>query len=92
MSSVWAFQPRRYDPPQFVAEDADELYGRMGEFIGGPQCDGCGNSTYRLGATMGWHWTATCAVDPTDDPEFQHPEPCGTTYRLHVHDENEVTF
>jgi hypothetical protein len=92
MASVWAFQPRKSDPPHFVAEDAAELYDRIGEFIGGEQCDNCGNHSYRLGAIYGHRWIATCAVDPDEDPEFRHPEPCGTHYTVRLYDENEVTF
>jgi hypothetical protein len=90
MASVYAFRPREYDPPTFVAHDADELYDRVGEYIGAGQCDGCGCATYRLGAHMGWDWIATCAVDPTD--EYQHPAPCGTVYKLRLYDESEVQF
>lgn len=95
-ASVRAFQPRKYDPPQFVAEDLDELEGKEGEFIGGGQCDGCGNSTYEVRVRMIQpgvrQFEAVCCVDPDDDPEFKHPDPCGTAYPIRIYDEDDVTF
>lgn len=94
--SVRAFQPRRYDPPSFVAEDADELAEREGEYLSAGQCDGCGNGTYQLRVRMIQpgvrQYEAVCAVDPTDDEEFRHPAPCGTAYRVRIWDEEEVEF
>ena len=92
MASVYAFQPRSSEPAVFVSEDADELYGRLGEFLPGPQCDGCGNWSYQLGAHYGFRWTATCAVDPSDAVEEQHPAPCGHVYTVGLHNEDEVTY
>lgn len=98
MDTVYAFHPRRSEPPYFVAEDADELRDRVGDFVPGPQCDGCGNSSYRV-VTAGHGspepirgYSAQCAVDPTDDPEFTHPDPCGTVYTVGVHRAEEVVF
>jgi hypothetical protein len=96
MSSVRAFRPRQYDPPKFVAEDLEELESIEGEFIGGGQCDGCGNHSYQVRVRMIQpgvrQFEAVCAVDPTDDPEFIHPEPCGTAYPIRIWDEDLVEF
>src|SRR4051812_5062436 len=94
--SVRAFQPRQYDPPRFVAEDIDELEEKEGEYVGAGQCDGCGNSTYliqvRMIAPGTRQFEAVCAVDPTDDPEFVHPAPCGATYPITIYDSDLVEF
>lgn len=96
MSSVRAFQPRKFDPPQFVAEDYDELQGKEGEFIAGEQCDGCGNASYQIRVRMIQagvrQYEAVCAVDPDDDPEFAHTAPCGTAYPIKIWDEDLVAF
>ena len=52
MGSVRAFQPRKYDPPKFVAETGDDLADMEGDFIGAGQCDGCGNATYQIQVRM----------------------------------------
>jgi len=96
MSKVRAFQPRKIDPPHFVAEDITDLEDKEGEYIGAEQCDGCGNSCYQIHVRMIQpgvrQYEAVCAVDPDDDPEFRHPDPCGTAYRITIWDENEVVF
>lgn len=92
MSSVRAFQPRRYDPPKFVAENIDDLPDLVGSFIGGGQCDGCGNHSYEIREQGEGRYVAVCAVDPTDSPEFQHPDPCGTPYGIGIYDEDLVEF
>ena len=89
--SVRAFQPRKVDPPQFVAEDEIALDQLVGGFIPGEQCDGCGNSSYRVEGAHG-SWWAVCAVDPSDDPEFQHTAPCGARYAIGVWEDDLVTF
>lgn len=91
MSSVRAFQPRKIDPPHFVAENVDDLEDMLGGFVGAEQCDGCGNSTYLI-ETDGPKYIARCAVDPTDSEEFRHPAPCGTAYRIGIWDEDQVVF
>lgn len=91
MSSVRAFQPRQYDPPKFVAENIDDLPDLVGSFIGGGQCDGCGNHSYLVVATS-HGYVAKCEVDPGDDPEFAHPDPCGAAYPINVWDEDLVEF
>lgn len=94
--SVRAFQPRSIDPPHFVAETLDDLADMVGGFVGAEQCDGCGNSTYRLEALPGHLGTvkyiARCAVDFTDDPEFRHTDPCGTPYPINLWDDDLVVF
>jgi len=35
---------------------------------------------------------AVCKADPDDDPEFMHPDPCGTAYRITIWDEEQVEF
>jgi hypothetical protein len=37
-------------------------------------------------------YRAVCAIDPDDDPEFRHPEPCGTGWPILVWHEDEVVF
>jgi hypothetical protein len=94
--SVRAFQPRKIDPPHFVAEDLDELVEKEGEYVGAEQCDGCGNSTYLIRVRIIQpgvrQFEAVCAVDPDDDPEFAHPAPCGTAYQIKLWDEDLVVF
>lgn len=94
--SVRAFQPRQHEPPKFVAEDLDALEALEDGFIGGGQCDGCGNSSYRVRVRMIQpgvrQFEAVCAVDPTDDPEFAHPAPCGAAYPIKIWDDDEVEF
>lgn len=91
MSSVRAFQPRRYDPPKFVAETGDDLAEMVGNYVGAGQCDNCGNATYRI-ALDGSHFFAICEADPDDDPEFKHPDPCGSVYQIAIWDEDLVEF
>jgi len=91
--SVRAFQPRKYDPPKFVAEDLDGLEEREGEYIGGGQCDGCGSAVFQIRARRidNWaQWEAVCCNDPDD--EFQHPDPCGAIYPITVWDDDLVEF
>ena len=94
MSSVRAFQPRKYDPPQFVAENYDDLQDMEGEYIGGGQCDGCGSAVYQIRVRMIQpgvrQYEAVCCNDPDD--EFQHPEPCGTAWPISIWDEDLVAF
>jgi hypothetical protein len=89
---VFAVQPRRYDPPQFVAETEDELDGKIGEFIGCGQCDSCGNSTYRIEPGKKRGFVAVCTIDPDDDPEFRWPEACGTRYPIHLERAGDTAF
>lgn len=94
--SVRAFQPRKIDPPHFVAETYDDLKDMEGEFIGAEQCDGCGNSVYHVEVRMiapgTKQYIAKCADDPSDDREFAHPDPCGAEYRISIWDEEQVVF
>lgn len=96
MGKVRAFQPRKIDPPHFVCMEYEELKDMAGQFIGGEQCDGCGNSSYqirfRIIAPGTRQYFAKCAVDPTDDPEFRHTDPCGNEYSISIYDEDEVVF
>jgi hypothetical protein len=64
----------------------------IGDFVGGEQCDHCGNSTYRVELWRDRSYRAVCAIDPDDDPEFRHPEPCGTGWPILVWHEDEVVF
>jgi hypothetical protein len=95
-ASVRAFQPRRYDPPRFVAETGDDLKDLEGSFIGAGQCDNCGNSTYhvesRVLARGTLQYVAVCKVDPDDDPEFAWGTSCGTEWRITIWDEDLVEF
>lgn len=95
-ASVRAFQPRKIDPPHFVAEDLQELEEKLGEFIGAEQCDGCGNSTYLITSRLIQpgvrQFEAVCMADPDEDPEFRHPDPCGTHYPIKIWDEDLVVF
>lgn len=94
--SVRAFQPREIDPPQFVAYDIDELAEKEGEYVSAGQCDGCGNGTYQVRVRMIQpgvrQFEAVCATDPTDDPEFAHPAPCGAAYPIRIYDDEAVTY
>lgn len=99
MASVRAFQPRKVDPPQFVAEDGDELAARVGEIIGGEQCDRCGNSAYRVDRVGHgspepiYGFTARCVTDPDQDPEQDGQfTGCGIGYPIGIWDEDAVTF
>ncbi len=85
IGSVRAFQPRKYDPPQFVAEDREDLIELEGAFVNGPQCDGCGNGEYQVNpiAPGTRQFIAVCAVEDADD-EFAHPAPCGAEYRITI--------
>lgn len=98
-ASVRAFQPRKIDPPQCVAGDYDELKELEGEFIGGPQCDGCGCATYMVEVRLIMpgvrQYEAVCKADPDDVDENGdpiHPAPCGTRYLINIWDEDLVTF
>lgn len=90
---VYAFQPRKIDPPHFVAESADDLYHLLGSFVGGEQCDGCGNHSYVImrDAASPIYW-ARCAADPDESDEYRHPAPCGHFYQLSVYDAQDVVF
>jgi hypothetical protein len=90
MPNVYAFHPRKVDPPQFVAEDVEYLDSMVGGFISGEQCDGCGNSSYRVETAHG-KYSAVCEV-PLYSHEFQHPAPCGCRYAITTYDDSEVTF
>ena len=94
--SVRAFQPRSIDPPQFVAETLDDLVELEGTFIGGEQCDGCGNHSYEVQVKMiapgTRQFVAVCKTDPDESEEFRHPEPCGAVYRITIWDEDLVQF
>jgi len=94
--SVRAFQPRKIDPPHFVAETYDDLKAMEGDFIGGEQCDGCGNHSYQVRARVlnpgTLQYEAVCAIDPDESDEFRHPDPCGTAYPIRIWDEDDVVF
>lgn len=96
MNTVRAFQPRSIEPPHFVAETYDDLQEMEGDFIGGEQCDGCGNHSYqirvRLIAPGTRQYEAVCATDPDESDEFKHPEPCGHAWPIKLWDEDLVTF
>jgi len=79
---VYSFTPRSIDGPHFVAETEEDLDGMLGGFVGAEQCDGCGNSVYHIECGKKRGFVAVCAMDPSDDPEFQHTEPCGARYPI----------
>ena len=91
MATVRAFTPRSIDPPRYVAEDGDELDDRIGDLVPAEQCDGCGNSIYRLTKEGRRYWMI-CAEDPDEDPEFKHPNPCGSRYPVEIWEEDLVVF
>jgi hypothetical protein len=97
--SVRAFQPRKIGPPQFVAEDLEELSEKLGEYVSAEQCDGCGNPCYRIERRNDpllklpdGHYLAVCAVDPDEPDEFKHTAPCGSRYAITVWDDEQVVF
>lgn len=96
--TVRAFQPRKHDPPQFVAEDLDALEEMVGEYVSGEQCDGCGNSNYQVRARTltpdceHHTFVCVCTNNPLDGEEYQHPEPCGTSYPIGMWEEDLVCF
>lgn len=102
MAPVRAFQPRKIDPPHFVAENLDELAERVGDLISGEQCDNCGNSCYRI-ERVGhgspepiYGFSARCVTDPDLGPGPDNDEGqftgCGRGYPISVWDEEEVVF
>ena len=82
---VLVFDPRKGDGPFFVAEDLDDMPGKVGEYVGAEQCDGCGNHSYRIERATpdSDSYYAVCAVDPDESYEFKHTDPCGTHYRIY---------
>lgn len=96
--TVQAFQPRKIDPPHFVAETFEELADKVGEYIGGEQCDYCGNHSYRITAVGHGSprpirgYSAICATDPDEDEEQRHPEPCGKGWPIFSASEDDVCF
>lgn len=94
--SVRAFQPRKVDPPHFVAETVDELAEMEGQYLSAEQCDGCGNHTYRVEVRMiapgTRQFEARCAVDPDASTEFQNSDPCSTVYPITIWDDDLVVF
>lgn len=92
MPEVYAFQPRKIDPPQHVADDWHQLVRLMDTLIGGDQCDNCGNIAYRVVEShKSGQITAQCTMDPDDDVSRQFGG-CGTHYLIRLYDEDEVTF
>ena len=87
---VYAFQPRRYDLPQHVADDREALIDLVGSLISGNQCDGCGNCAYLVVRESENVFRAVCTDDPDD--EFSHHQPCGGKYGIVLKDEDEVEF
>lgn len=89
--SVRAFQPTSYEPPQFVAEDIDELEGRVGEIVPGPQCESCGNSCYRV-ERVGNGFVARCVTDPDRAPDYEQFTGCNRSVPISIWDDDEVVF
>lgn len=92
MASVYAFQPRKFDPPHFVAETLDDALDLTESFIGGEQCDGCGNHTYEVQLLTSGRLVAVCKTDPDESEEFRHPEPCGHQWPITLWEEDLVAF
>lgn len=103
MSAVIAAHVRKIDPPQFIAEDLEELEAKVGEEWGGEQCDNCGNSLYIIGRDYTFErrnhpraFFVKCVPDHDmwQDAGQEIPEGvgCGTEYRLAWYREEEVQF
>jgi hypothetical protein len=86
---VWCVQVRSADPPQFIAEDGENLDDYTGDLLAFEQCDGCGNCAYQL-KRDGKQFYAVCTDDPDD--EFSHHQPCGAHYRVYRELAREVAF
>lgn len=93
---AYGFHPRKIDPPHAITETREELEELVGSFVGAEQCDGCGNSIYRIireeWRRDGFIYLAKCALDPTDDPEFQHADPCGAEWPIASYPVSECVF
>ena len=98
--SVYAFTPRRSDPPHFVAEDLEELESKLGELVPGEQCDYCGNSCYEI-VRVGhgspkpiYGFSARCTTDPNDPPDAGENSPtgCGVGFPIHLEDAEQVVY
>jgi hypothetical protein len=102
MSNVIAAHVRKIDPPQFVAEDIEELLAKVGEDWSGEQCDSCGNCLYiikhdpafELDRVRKHNVANAFYVECTRDDDEDLPEGvgCGTEYRLRWYDESQVCF
>jgi len=88
---VLCFQPRSIDPPQFIAEDEDELAQKVGEIIGGEQCDRCGNCAYRIYLGGAGPSYAVCFTDVDDEVSRQHGG-CGAEYPIRWEKAGKVCF
>jgi len=89
---VYAVQVRSVDPPQFVAETEEDLDGKIGEYLGLEQCDGCGNHTFRVAPGNKRGFVVVCETDPNGDPEFRHPEPCGHRWPVRLERAGDTVF
>lgn len=93
---VYAFRPRRSDPPFYVAQSRDELAEKQGELVPGDQCDYCGNSCYRI-ERVGhgspepiYGFTARCVTDPDQDEGEGQPTGCGIGHPISLWNEDDV--
>jgi hypothetical protein len=75
--SVIAVQVRRVDPPQYVADDIEDLLDRSSRFWSGEQCDSCGCCAYVIeravdyssGSVYGWQ--VRCCGEPDTAREYE---------------------
>jgi hypothetical protein len=99
---VIAAHVRSCDPPQFIAEDLDELIEKVDTEVSLEQCDNCGNSLYVIRRDANFDKVIVIAfyVECVPDKDFwtdnglEIPEGvgCGTRYRLAWKSESEVAF
>jgi hypothetical protein len=81
---VIAVQVRQVDPPQFIAEDVDDLLERFPGEWGGEQCDNCGCCAYMIepipGKTIGLrpapldliqNWQVRCCGEPDTADRYE---------------------
>jgi hypothetical protein len=91
---VRAYRPNRNDDPIFIAETYEDLQEKEGDYIGGPQCESCGNWTYQIQVKLinpgTKQYFAKCIADPAMDE--QHGAECGAEYNIGIYEDREVVF
>jgi hypothetical protein len=82
-------------PPQFIAEDIEDLLERSSREWGGEQCDNCGCDGYVIERDPTFPsdfpegWVVRCSGSEYSDGFVKG---CDTTYRLGWFPENQVAF